>query len=292
MGSIDQNNSYVFPLNADDSFTGLYSSTTNFSEILISVETDTTFDLTINFSSNSLDIGLVKNYSVVAPSSSAFTYSIKPYLRYFQVVLTNTGINQTYLRIETILKSTIVYQEGGEAPASNVIITNPLADGYVAVSLQNVTSDYLTNGGLNNYIVNTSLAITNAALANMTFSDTDLLVSDPSSLSTLNQIETNTYTRGHIQLWNSPISEGGNTTFLDLSAKQVKLLNFYGESTANTTLTVIFSPNGIGIYKTQYSISVFAGQTFGFAIACSPFYVGIMSSEIVADILTIYIDYS
>ena len=52
MGSVDQNNSTVFPLLADGVFEGIYSSTTNFSEILISVETDTTFELLINFSTN------------------------------------------------------------------------------------------------------------------------------------------------------------------------------------------------------------------------------------------------
>jgi|LakMenEpi03Aug12_release.lakeMendotaPanAssembly.Ray.scaffolds.fasta_scaffold12271_4 hypothetical protein len=106
MGAIDPANSYLFPLDSADSFSGAYTSNINFNEILISVETDTTFSLTVNFSSNGTDFGLERNFEVTVPSSTAFTYSIKPYLRYYQITLTNTSLsNQTYLRLETIQKS-------------------------------------------------------------------------------------------------------------------------------------------------------------------------------------------
>jgi len=106
MGSIDIANSYLFPLNSADSFSGVYTSNINFNEILISVETDTTFSLTVNFSSNGTDFGLERNFVENVPASSAFTYSVKPYLRYYQITLTNTSLsNQTYLRLETIQKT-------------------------------------------------------------------------------------------------------------------------------------------------------------------------------------------
>jgi hypothetical protein len=46
--------------------------------------------------------------NIIAAGTSAFTYLIRPYLRYFKVVLTNTdAIDQSYLRLETILKTTL-----------------------------------------------------------------------------------------------------------------------------------------------------------------------------------------
>jgi hypothetical protein len=340
MGSIDQNNSYVFPLNAGESFTGLYTSTTNFSEILISVETDTTFQLTVNFSSNSVNVGLVKSYSVVAPSSGAFIYSLKPSQRYYQVILTNTGVDQTYLRLETILKSTIVYQEGGTGPAANVIITgplnpsgwvemvdknnnydgdgnllvagslsisgtidasitSPLVDGYVAISLQSIDSSYLTDGGLNVNIINPSLAITNSALTNLTFADSALLVSDTvvqTTLDTINTTSTNIYnilnSRGTQLLYDDPILADTNTTSINFSDKNIKLVSIYGNSSSNTILSLVFSSDNINFYKTQYSINAIANQDFGFSVSCNPSFLCINSSNAVPSKLTIFIDYS
>jgi len=273
MGSVDQNNSTVFPLLADGVFEGIYSSTTNFSEILISVETDTTFELLVNFSTNNgVDVGLTKTYTVSIPAGTAFTYSLKPSLRYFQVVLTNTSVsNQTYLRIETILKSVVVYEpDGGTGPSSNVVITGPLnGDGYVEVADMNNSYD----------------------------GDGNLFVSDTLSQTYLDTINTNVstiagniITRGHTLLWDNSISANGNTSFFDFSTTQVKLLNFYGQTDGDTILTVNFSPDNSTPFKSQYSISVQASQPFGFSIASSPIYVGINSSNAVG--LTIYLDYS
>lgn len=328
MGSIDQNNSTVFPLIAGATFQGLYTSTTNFSEILISVETDTTFQLIVNFSTNNgQDIGLAKTYTVSVPAGTAFTYSLKPSLRYYQVILTNTNLvsEQTYLRLETILKTAVVYEEGGSTPANNVniisplngdgdvlvagnvvvsndvntIITSPLIDGNVAINLQAINSDYLTDSSLNVNITNTSLAITNDALSNMSFTDNILLVSDTVSQSYLSNIAsnssiiaTNTYTRGNTLIWDDPIGANGATTFFNLSDKQIKLLTFYGMSSSDTTLTLMFSPDNLNYYKSQYTISVLANETFGFSVATNPNYIGIFSSDAVPTKLTVFMDYS
>lgn len=114
MGSINLDNTYLFPLNAGDSFTGNYSSCIDADEILISVECDSTYSLTVNFSSNGSDFGIDKNFVNNIVSANANTYSIKPELRYIQVVLINTDINnQTYLRLNTIFKSTATEVERG-----------------------------------------------------------------------------------------------------------------------------------------------------------------------------------
>lgn len=272
MGSIDQNNSYVFPLNAGESFTGIYSSTTNFSEILISVETDTTFNLTINFSSNGLDIGLVKSYNVVVPSEGAFTYSLTPYLRYFQVVLQNTGIDQSYLRLETILKSSVVYQETSGVISSDVNIVSPLVNGNVAINLQAINGDYLQ--------------------------DNQLLVSDNTSQFFLNGINsntyviaTNTYTRGNELLWDDLLGATMHTQTINLSSIQVKLISIYGLSTDDTVLTLVYSPDNVNFFNSQYQIPILANQSFGFSVASNPAYLCISSTNLVNK-LTIYISYS
>jgi len=123
MGSIDPNNSYLFPLNVGDSFGGVYTSTIDYSEILISVECDSTYRLVVNFSSNGTDFGISQEFDNNLVNISAKTYSLKPLLRYYQVNLINTDINnQTYLRLESLLKNVGV--NVGESNVANQQIFN------------------------------------------------------------------------------------------------------------------------------------------------------------------------
>jgi len=156
MGSIDQANSTTIALNASDSFTGSYTSTTNFAEICISVETDTKFQLTVNFSSNFYDNTYEKTFIENTPSSNAFIYRVQPYLGYFNIVITNIDtVDQTYLRVSTIQKSNVLYQENGNTPASNVAITSPLnQDGSVFVG-----GNLALSGSVDANITNTSLDV-------------------------------------------------------------------------------------------------------------------------------------
>ena len=252
MGSIDQTNTSFVPLDVGEDFRGLYSSTTDFSEIVISVETDTTFELVVNFSTdNGTNIGIVKTYPQVIASTTALVYKLQPSLRYFQIVLTNTDTtDQTYLRLTTILKSSIVYEPNSTSTAANVNIVSPL--------------DISDN----------------------------VLVSDTVSQTFLDTISTNTFTRGHAVLYNSTIGANSNTPFYNLSDKQVKLLTFYGQSSEDTLLTVNFSPDNSTVFKSQYFISVLANTPFGFSLPINPIYVGINSSNAVNTNLTVYIDYS
>lgn len=138
MGSIDQNNTYLFPLNSGDSFTGTYSSCINIDEILISVECDSTYRLVVNFSSNGSDFGISKSFDSNVISANANTYSIKPELRYIEVVLINTDIiNQTYLRLNTIFKNVGTEVERGNV--NNYQIFNGSSTGV------NGTSDSITS---------------------------------------------------------------------------------------------------------------------------------------------------
>lgn len=144
MGSINTDNTYLFPLDAGDSFTGNYSSCIDADEILISVECDSTYSLTVNFSSNGSDFGIAKNFVNNVISANASTYSIKPELRYIQVVLINTDINnQTYLRLNTIFKNVGTEVERGNV--NNLLLFNGTSTGANGTSATITSSLYNSN---------------------------------------------------------------------------------------------------------------------------------------------------
>jgi len=137
MGSIDLNNSTSQALLAGETFVAsTYSSTLNFSEILVTVECDSTFDMSVYFSSDGVNASLTKlETSASALNSLSFYYP--PYFRYLRIELNNTGSNQTFLRLNTILKSNTIY-DTSVLPPSDVNIVSPLdASGYVQVDVMN-----------------------------------------------------------------------------------------------------------------------------------------------------------
>jgi hypothetical protein len=135
VGLIDGNNSSTFPLAAGDSFAGSFVSTIDFSEILVSIETDTTYQLVVNFSSDGTNIGKQELYVIQAPVANARTFSFKPYLQFYNVNVLNTDLApQTYLTIKSLLKSDGVnvqlanlkdyqiFQSAGTTGASSLLI--------------------------------------------------------------------------------------------------------------------------------------------------------------------------
>ena len=106
VGQIDGNNSSTFPLGAGNSFAGSFVSTIDFNEILVSIETDSTYQLVINYSSDGFNIGKQEVYEIQAPVANARTFSFKPYLQFYNVNVLNTDlVPQTYLTIKSLLKS-------------------------------------------------------------------------------------------------------------------------------------------------------------------------------------------
>lgn len=298
MGSIDQNNSFVFPLDIGQNFTGIYTSTTNFSEIIISIETDTKFEFIIEFSSNGVDLGLTETFTQITVNNTANIYQFKPYLRYYRLIVNNIDVlDQTYLRIESILKSTIIYNENTNTTSTDVNIINPInSNGYI--EMVNVLNNYengnlLVSGTVNSVIVSplsfdgnsVNVSITNPSI---TVSNTildSITVSNGALLTTLN-------TRGSAFLFDDNISANANTPSINLSQLPITLISLYGRSSSNTTLTLVFSADNINFFKTQYSILVNANTDFGFSIPANPAYLSINSSTDVPDKLTIFIDYS
>jgi len=140
-GKIDGLNSTTFPLAGSDSFAGSFVSTIDYNEIVISVETDTPYQLIVNFSSNGFDIGYQEVISEAFPQPSALngkSYSFKPYMLYYNIILVNLSLTaQTYLTVSSILKSDGV----------NVQLNN-LRDYQIFSSAGTTGSgSYLINGG-------------------------------------------------------------------------------------------------------------------------------------------------
>lgn len=106
VGIIDGNNSTTFPLAPGDSFAGSFVSTVDYNEILISIETDTAYQLVVNFSSDGFNIGKQEVFEIAYPVANARTYSLKPYLQFYNVNVLNTDIStQSYLTVKSLIKS-------------------------------------------------------------------------------------------------------------------------------------------------------------------------------------------
>jgi len=106
MGQIDGLNSSVFPLASGDSFAGSFVSTVNYSEIVISVETDVSYQLVVNFSSNGTDIGHQEVITEAFIAGLGKTFSFKPYMQFYNVNLLNTSVSpQGYLNLASVLKT-------------------------------------------------------------------------------------------------------------------------------------------------------------------------------------------
>ncbi len=160
MGSIDQVNSSVFPLNSGDNFVGIYSSTTNFTEICISIDTDSKYELNLYFSSDGINLGLTKTFNQTSIPTESQIYNIPPYMRFVKVELVNNDtINQTYLRLQTILKLNQTYSGTSTAPASNVNISSITTTDNLNVNVQNFPATQPISGSVDANITNTLLNV-------------------------------------------------------------------------------------------------------------------------------------
>lgn len=149
-GISDLNNSSVIPILMGETFNGQYSSVLNFAEILVDIKCDSNYELKIIFSSDATN----DNYDEVINSDKTNLtkfYTFKPKMRYFRIQLKNTEFNdQTFMNMNTVLKSTLTYIDVDLSGVTNVNIMSPLTDGSVSVKgvvlVENNT--YSTNKGL------------------------------------------------------------------------------------------------------------------------------------------------
>ena len=100
MGQIDFNNSTEVPLNDTVEYTGTWSVATHFSEVSVLVKSDQVATLTIQYSSNGVDVDY-ENAVTTETTGTLNTISVAS--KFIRVKLLNgSGVNQTVLRVQTI----------------------------------------------------------------------------------------------------------------------------------------------------------------------------------------------
>lgn len=117
---ISLNNSSTATLTSGSVFTGIGEDVSNFSEMRITVFSDqasATNGLSIQQSSNNTNWDVTDTYTIAAASGTTFV--VPRQARYFRVVYTNGGTNQTAFRLQSILNRT------ASSPSSN-----RASDGY------------------------------------------------------------------------------------------------------------------------------------------------------------------
>lgn len=108
-GSVDDDNSTATPLNAGIVFPGEWVNTLEFAVITVIVKSDVvsaTDGLSVKFSSDGVNIDGTDDFTI--PAGKGKTFSFQPQAKYFKVDYTNGGTNQSYFRLQTILKKSYV----------------------------------------------------------------------------------------------------------------------------------------------------------------------------------------
>lgn len=145
LGFYSTENSSNTPLNLGEAFLGSYVSTLNFSEIDITVKMDTQqYLLLVEFSIDGNESAdpdkIITILGTLTPPVFVNLHKVQPFLKFVRIRLTNTFSSTTYTSINTILKSTVTYEDVEDGPISNVNIVSPLVGGAVAVNVQNFPS--------------------------------------------------------------------------------------------------------------------------------------------------------
>lgn len=258
-GHFDNLNSSTVPIDAGESFVGVFSSCLNYAVIDVSVKCDSTYDIKINYSHDGVSEDFSDSITVSSISANTLFYEFRPKMRYYRIKIDNTdSANQTNLTLQTLLKSVVTYQDGGNS--SNVAITSPLnLDGSVFV------------GG--------NLALSGSVDANIT--NTSLDVSDGDTHTKLDNIQTQLEksNKATSTLWNNNLTGvNGVSLVANLSTVNQTNLTVYGSVNGATQIVVQFSNDGTNFYDSQYSYNQSASGDYGFNINSSPKYLRLKST--------------
>jgi hypothetical protein len=106
-GHISLVNSTTEKLNAGLSFTGEWEDITNFGVVVISVTSDVasaTNGLVVQFSTDGTVAGIVSDDQFTLAAGAKKTWSFQTAAKYYRLIYTNGGANQTSFNLQTILK--------------------------------------------------------------------------------------------------------------------------------------------------------------------------------------------
>ena len=103
-GTIDTNNSTSSPLNNNNTYTGTWVDCSAYASIVFHTITDKSGTLYIDFSSNASNTDRTISYDVIASTSEVHRVSV--ICKYYRIRFTNnSGSNQTYIRLQSLLGS-------------------------------------------------------------------------------------------------------------------------------------------------------------------------------------------
>jgi hypothetical protein len=291
-GHFDNLNSSIVPLDVGDSFIGAFSSCLNFAVIDVSIKCDSEYLLKINYSHDGITTDFTDSVSVSVSADTLF-YEFRPKMRYYQIRIENTdSVDQAELILQTLLKSVVTYQVGGNTPSSNVTIVNPLnLDGSVFVggnlALTGSVDANITNASLD---VNVTNPVTSVD-ANITNASLDVSDSDTHTKLDTIQTQLEKSNKGTSTLWSNNLTGiNGVSLIANLSNVNQSNLTIFGSVDGATNLVVQFSNDGTNFYDSQYSYVQSASGNWGFSINACPLYIRLKSTSSVT--ATAFVNYS
>jgi hypothetical protein len=169
-------NSTNVPLQSGQEFSGAYyDNILDYSQINISINCDTGYDLTYYYSQDKINVSYQTTQSILASSETQF-YKAIPLERYFKISITATDGDMTNLNVQTIYKLNVNYSVGN-GTSSDVNIVSPVNNnGDVKVSdtqiynlLNTKGTSQLFNGVISAGDKSSTLDISSKKINNLSF---------------------------------------------------------------------------------------------------------------------------
>lgn len=139
-GFVDAGNSSIVALGIGGVFTGAAIDITDYATVQVSVATDVASasnGLSVQYSSDGTNWDHKHEFTVPAPGIS---YSLPAEMQFMRIVYTNGAVAQSYMRLETILKTTFV-------PPSEYVVSQAVTDYQLASVTKSVIYGKTTGGG-------------------------------------------------------------------------------------------------------------------------------------------------
>ena len=237
------------PLEAGRAYIGSYEKVDAYSSCVISLISDQDCLITAYQSQNKSSEYPI-TFSYTTPNTQ-FNMPMTLSLPYVYFTVRNQSANaQTYLNFTVIYKT--AYTQAGAGANSNIFDSNGnnlLSDGNgnLGIYLNTVNPSLIQNNGLKTYLTNASIPITSAVQ------------------------------RVSGVLWNaSSILSGATSSKLDCGSISSTNLSVYGTTTANGSVSVLFSSDNTNFYQSQYSFTIAVSGEFGFSCPSSAPYVQLL----------------
>ena len=262
MSARSTNNFSLEPLGANRIYIGKYDSVLPYACAVLTVNADSDCELTV-----------YSSVDKIRTTTQAFqTFSGVPYVKIIQLsapyvyftLRNTTGTAQTYLNFD------VIYREVNVSIASETAASVNIFDSDGASILSNGSN------ALQTYITNPSLPITftpsGTQDVNVIGNDVGLALD-----SSVQAIQTTLQYKNSASLWGGvPVLAGGVSSYVSSPVYATRILSVFGSTSAQTTITLQMSSDGITFYDTQYTYD--ANGEFGYVLPIAFSYLRFKSS--------------